>query len=66
MIQSSAPNKRVHPTEPARLPTRAGTPDASRGLNLQRTPPNNGMHPTANSAALIRETPCLMRCVRGG
>ncbi len=23
--------------------------------------PNNGMHPTANSAALIRETPCLMR-----
>jgi hypothetical protein len=27
---------------------------------------NNGMHPTANSAALIRKTPCLMRCVRGG
>ena len=28
--------------------------------------PNNGMHPTANSAAFIRETPWLMRCVRGG
>jgi len=27
---------------------------------------NNGMHPTAKSAALIRKTPCLMRCVRGG
>jgi hypothetical protein len=26
--------------------------------------PNNGMHPTANSAALIREKPCLMRYVR--
>jgi C-terminal processing protease CtpA/Prc len=28
--------------------------------------PNNAMQPTANSAALIRETQCLMRCVRGG
>jgi hypothetical protein len=28
--------------------------------------PNNGMHTTANDAALIRTTPCLMRCVRGG
>jgi hypothetical protein len=28
--------------------------------------PNNGMHPTANSAPFIRETPCLLRCVRGG
>jgi len=27
---------------------------------------NNSMHPTAKGAALIRETPCLMRCVRGG
>ena len=27
---------------------------------------NNGMHPTANSAALIRETPCLYSCERGG
>jgi len=35
---------------------------------------NNGMHPTAKSAAfiretpclIIRETPCLIRCVRGG
>ena len=26
---------------------------------------NNGMHPTASSAAFIRKTPCLMRCVRG-
>ena len=25
-----------------------------------------GMHPTANSAAFIRERPCLLRCVRGG
>jgi hypothetical protein len=24
-------------------------------------PPNNGMHPTASSAAFIRETPCLIR-----
>ena len=23
-------------------------------------PPNNGMHPTANSAAFIREMPCLL------
>ena len=28
--------------------------------------PNNGMHPTANSAPLIRETPCLIRWARGG
>lgn len=28
--------------------------------------PNNGMHPTANSVALIRKTPCSIRCVRGG
>ena len=28
-------------------------------------PPNNGMHPTANSAALIRKTPSLFRCMRG-
>jgi hypothetical protein len=28
--------------------------------------PNNGMHPTANNVALILETPCLMRWVRGG
>jgi hypothetical protein len=27
---------------------------------------NNGMHPTAKSAAFIRKTPCLIRCVRGG
>ncbi len=33
------------------------------GINA---PSNNCMHPTANSAAFIRETPCLMRCVRGG
>jgi hypothetical protein len=29
-------------------------------------PPNNGMHPTANSAAFIRKTPCPFCCVRGG
>jgi hypothetical protein len=28
--------------------------------------PNNGMQPIANSVAFMRETPCLMRCVRGG
>jgi len=27
---------------------------------------NKGMHPTENSAALIRKMPCLMRCVHGG
>jgi hypothetical protein len=27
---------------------------------------NNGMHPTANSVIFIRETPCLIRCARGG
>ena len=36
---------------------------ARRSKELQH---NNGLHPTANSAAFIRETPCLMRCVRGG
>lgn len=30
------------------------------------TKSNNGMHPTANSAAFIRKTQCLIRCVRGG
>jgi hypothetical protein len=29
-------------------------------------PSNNGMHPTADSVTLIRETPCLFRCMRGG
>ena len=28
--------------------------------------PNNGMHPTANSVNLIRETPYLFRWMRGG
>jgi hypothetical protein len=28
--------------------------------------PNNGMHPTANCAALIRKIECLMQGVRGG
>jgi hypothetical protein len=32
----------------------------------QQGQPNNGMHPTANSAAFMRETLCLIRCVRGG
>jgi hypothetical protein len=27
---------------------------------------NNGMHPTANSVALIRKTPCLFRFVAAG
>ena len=27
-------------------------------------PPNNGMHPTANSAAFIRQLECLMHCAR--
>jgi hypothetical protein len=27
---------------------------------------NNGMHPTANSAAFIRKTPCPFRSMRGG
>jgi len=27
--------------------------------------PNNGMHPTANSAALIRKTPCSLRRMLG-
>lgn len=33
---------------------------------LLSTKPHNGMHLTADSAAFMRETPCLMRCVRGG
>jgi hypothetical protein len=42
-------------------------PSAKGHLETQRyAAPNNGMHPTANSAALIRETPCLMRYVRAG
>jgi len=28
--------------------------------------PNNGMHPTANSVALIRETPAIQRFVAAG
>jgi len=28
--------------------------------------PNNGMHPTANSAAFIRKVECLFSCARGG
>ena len=28
--------------------------------------PNNGIHPTANSAAFIRETWRYRRCMRGG
>ena len=32
----------------------------------EQVPPNNGMHPTAKSVALIRKTLCLIHCVRGG
>jgi hypothetical protein len=35
-----------------------------RGLPMRRPAPDNGMHSTANSAAFIRETRCLMRCAR--
>ena len=36
------------------------------GKAVSRAAPNNGMHPTANSAAFIRKTPCLFRWMRGG
>jgi hypothetical protein len=38
----------------------------SRQSDLSEAAPNNGMHPTANSVAFIRETPWLIRYVRGG
>ena len=34
--------------------------------DFNRGQPNNGMHPTANSAAFIRKTCLYQRCVRGG
>ncbi len=42
------------------------TRDYGKQWSPYTAPPNNGMHPTANSVTFIRKTPCLMRCLRGG
>jgi hypothetical protein len=35
-------------------------------LLCESAPPNNGMHPTANSAAFMRETPAIQSLVAAG
>jgi len=37
-----------------------------RGGGKNALPHNNGMHPTADSAAFIRQLEGLLHCVRGG
>ncbi len=46
---------------------RAGLVLSAGRVRRARAPPfNDGMHPTANSAASVRQLGCLIRCVRGG
>jgi hypothetical protein len=37
-----------------------------RAARFCHAAPNNGMHPTANSAAFIRQLEGVLHCVRGG